>query len=97
MYYVMSTEGNCVSFTNPDAFFETGENAKLALKLCKGCPVIQECLNLAIQNQEQWGVWGGTTPYQRRKMQKQNRIVASKLQRQMMELLQDGRTFPNAS
>lgn len=29
--------------------------------LCNTCPVQQECLDLAIENEEEAGVWGGMT------------------------------------
>jgi WhiB family redox-sensing transcriptional regulator len=39
------------------------ENA--AKKICKGCPVIQQCLNHAFAIPEFFGVWGGTTADER--------------------------------
>jgi hypothetical protein len=30
-----------------------------AARLCIGCPVIAECREAAIANDERWGVWGG--------------------------------------
>ena len=30
-----------------------------AKQVCALCPVITECLDTAIENREQWGVWGG--------------------------------------
>lgn len=62
------------SQVDPDMFFpdsETMENpeqarrvARDAVKVCSGCPYMQECFLWAIQN-EQIGVWGGTTERQR--------------------------------
>lgn len=47
---------------------ENGESRKPALKVCKGCPVIRECLNEAIKNHDWWyGIRAGMTPEQRRK------------------------------
>jgi len=39
------------------------ENAKL---LCDFCPVKALCANYAIVANEQWGIWGGTTPAERK-------------------------------
>ena len=32
---------------------------------CRTCPVLAECLEAALRNGEQWGVWGGRTPAER--------------------------------
>lgn len=32
---------------------------------CRACPVVFECLQSALSNGEQWGVWGGLTPDER--------------------------------
>lgn len=36
---------------------------------CKGCPVIKQCLEYALENHET-GVWGGTSESQRQQMKK---------------------------
>lgn len=36
-----------------------------AATLCFECPIKRECLIQALQNNEQYGVWGGHTPAQR--------------------------------
>lgn len=36
-------------------------------ELCNTCPVQQECLDLAIENEEEAGVWGGLTYTERGK------------------------------
>ena len=51
------------------AFFEEsgGMNAEeRAARLCAGCPVTTECLDDALRNDIRDGVWGGTTPKQRK-------------------------------
>jgi len=45
---------------------------KEAKKVCKGCPVINECLSHAILIPEFFGVWGGMTADER------NRILRKK-------------------
>lgn len=35
---------------------------------CSGCPVKQLCLEYALKNNDQFGVWGGKTPEERNKM-----------------------------
>lgn len=38
---------------------------------CRGCPVINDCLNYALQHPELEGVWGGTTTAQRADLRRQ--------------------------
>lgn len=51
-------------------FPENNENPYDAKRICKACPVINECLAYALRNDERDGVWGGTSPNDRRKMQR---------------------------
>lgn len=37
-----------------------------AVAVCATCPVVQQCQQYAIANEEEFGVWGGLTPEQRR-------------------------------
>lgn len=58
--------------TDPDLFFpETGGDNfqfRTAKKFCSRCPVKAECLNLALVNNEQFGIWGGLTTKERKKL-----------------------------
>jgi WhiB family redox-sensing transcriptional regulator len=49
-------------------FYESHEsNVDLpGVAICNTCPVRAECLNFAVNNDIQHGVFGGLTPYQRR-------------------------------
>ncbi|MEV6579901.1 WhiB family transcriptional regulator [Streptomyces sp. NPDC051582] len=42
-----------------------------AKELCTGCPVREECLAIAVRSDESDGIWGGTTPLERRRMRLQ--------------------------
>lgn len=42
-----------------------------AVKICAGCPVRLNCLDYAIRTDDQWGVFGGLTPDERRALNKQ--------------------------
>ena len=54
-------KGEC-QYTDPDLFFpEVGVNAANARKVCFSCAVRGECLEFALENAEEWGVWGGLT------------------------------------
>lgn len=47
-------------------FPERGEPVKNALETCKKCPVRQQCLDMAINNPEREGIWGGQSSRSRR-------------------------------
>jgi len=62
-------EGASCYGLDPEVFFPTTEaEAGLALSYCSICPVRSVCLAWAIQNGERYGVWGGTTEQQRRRL-----------------------------
>ena len=54
----------------PELFFpERGESTKPAKEMCTVCPVSVECLAWALDHREKFGVWGGTSERERRRMQ----------------------------
>ncbi len=67
-------QGACKGVTEHAIFFpntnEKGWQAKQAkaITICQGCQVKEECLNHALQNDEHFGVWGGTTERGRRRI-----------------------------
>lgn len=59
------------SQTDPEAFFpEQGGSTKDAKRICARCPVKTECLNYALANDERFGVWGGLTERERRRLKR---------------------------
>ena len=50
-------------------FFE-GPEADATAFCRDGCPIIERCLLFALVNNERAGVWGGTTPLERRAIRK---------------------------
>lgn len=42
---------------------------------CRQCSVILECLDYAIDNDEQYGIWGGMTPKERTRIRRQPRVI----------------------
>ena len=52
------------------AFFPEGSGPPPsgARLICEGCAVTRECLGYAVVNRENWGVWGGMGPKQRRRV-----------------------------
>jgi len=55
--------------TDPEAFFpEKGGSTREAKKLCAACDVRDECLEYALSNDERFGIWGGLSERERRKL-----------------------------
>lgn len=55
--------------TDPEAFFpEKGGSTREAKKTCARCPVAAECLDYAIEHEERFGIWGGLSERERRKL-----------------------------
>ena len=57
---------------DPDQFFVRGaaQGRKVA-RICGECPVRDTCLEYALANQIEFGIWGGTTERQRRALVRQ--------------------------
>lgn len=59
------------SQTDPEAFFpEKGGSTREAKKVCKGCDVRPECLEEAMQSEDRFGIWGGLSERERRRLNK---------------------------
>lgn len=57
--------------TDPEAFFpEKGGSTREAKRVCVGCDVKAECLEYALANDERFGIWGGLSERERRKLKK---------------------------
>jgi WhiB family redox-sensing transcriptional regulator len=57
--------------TDPEAFFpEKGGSTREAKKVCVGCEVRQPCLEYALAHDERFGIWGGLSERERRKLKK---------------------------
>jgi WhiB family redox-sensing transcriptional regulator len=49
-------------------FPERHEDGRLAKQICADCPVRVLCLNYALDNREQFGIWGGKSVQERRRI-----------------------------
>jgi len=57
--------------TDPEAFFpEKGGSTREAKKVCQQCEVRAECLDYALANDERFGIWGGLSERERRKLKR---------------------------
>lgn len=59
---------------DPGLFFPgRGKSATEAKAICNGCPVRAECLSYALDNDEDFGVWGGLSLSERVKYKRRMR------------------------
>ena len=70
--------------SDPDLFYPLGkgraalEQAEVAKSICRACPSREPCLAFALATRQDLGVWGGTTPEDRRELIRvRRRAVAS--------------------
>lgn len=60
--------------TDPELFFPVADEGTEAFEreaaparaLCAGCPVRAACLDYALETGQDYGIWGGTSPAERR-------------------------------
>mgnify|MGYP006281360343 CR=1 FL=1 len=59
--------------TDPEAFFpEKGGSTREAKRVCLSCEVRAECLEYAIEHDERFGIWGGLSERERRRMKRRS-------------------------
>jgi WhiB family redox-sensing transcriptional regulator len=59
------------SQTDPEAFFpEKGGSTREAKRICSRCEVKSECLEYALGHDERFGIWGGLSERERRKLKR---------------------------
>ena len=57
--------------TDPEAFFpEKGGSTREAKRICQGCEVRDACLDYALANDERFGIWGGLSERERRRIKR---------------------------
>jgi len=57
--------------TDPEAFFpEKGGSTREAKRVCMSCEVRVQCLDYALENDERFGIWGGLSERERRRVKK---------------------------
>jgi len=61
-----------------ELFFEDEKgkfiDVRKAKGICSGCPILDNCLEWALHH-ERYGLWGGTTPYERMQIRRKKNIV----------------------
>jgi WhiB family redox-sensing transcriptional regulator len=67
-------EGNCRN-ESPSVFFPSdGVGVDFARRICATCPVKLECLEYALANGIDHGVWGGASERERRRIARRRRL-----------------------
>jgi WhiB family transcriptional regulator, redox-sensing transcriptional regulator len=65
---------NCLG-VDPDLFFpERGASTKEAKAVCRGCEVRVDCLEYALSHGEKFGIWGGLSERERRRVRRQRAL-----------------------
>ena len=65
-----ASEAKCLN-ADPDVFFpEKGGSTREAKRICGECPVRAECLEYALEEDERFGIWGGMSERERRKLKR---------------------------
>ena len=68
--------GNCANEA-PSMFFPSdGVGVEIARRICATCPVKEPCLEHALLNRIDHGVWGGASERERRRILKRRRLAA---------------------
>ena len=64
------TQANCMG-VDPELFFpERGASTREAKEVCRGCVVRDDCLEYALANGEKFGIWGGMSERERRRLRR---------------------------
>ena len=63
-------QANCLG-VDPDLFFpERGASTREAKAVCRACVVREDCLEYALVNGEKFGIWGGLSERERRRLRR---------------------------
>ncbi|MBK9179532.1 MAG: WhiB family transcriptional regulator [Acidimicrobiales bacterium] len=69
--------GNCREH-HPSVFFPSdGVGVEVARRICATCPVQGPCLEFALTQRIDHGVWGGASERERRRILKRRRLAAA--------------------
>jgi WhiB family redox-sensing transcriptional regulator len=68
------SRANCMG-VDPDLFFpERGASTREAKEVCRGCVAREDCLEYALDNGEKFGIWGGMSERERRRLRRARAI-----------------------
>ena len=69
-------QGNCRLYAPATFFPSDGVGVDRARKICATCPVIETCLDYALEERIEHGVWGGCSERERRRILKRRQLEA---------------------
>lgn len=78
--------------TDPELFFPIGTTGQALLQIAKAksvcceCPVHVECLQFALETNQDTGIWGGTSEEERRQMRREQAAREKALRQQRAAL-----------
>lgn len=65
-----AADAKCLQ-ADPETFFpEKGGSTREAKRICVECGVREQCLDYALENDERFGIWGGLSERERRKLKR---------------------------
>jgi WhiB family redox-sensing transcriptional regulator len=67
-------EGNCRTESPARVFPSDGVGVEVARRVCATCPVKSPCLEYALRNGIDHGVWGGASERERRRIARRRRL-----------------------
>ena len=68
------SRANCLG-VDPELFFpERGTSTREAKEVCRGCVAREDCLEYALDNGEKFGIWGGMSERERRRLRRARAI-----------------------
>lgn len=67
-------EAGLCAQTDPEVFFpDKGGSTTSARAVCQSCDVRQQCLEYALAHDERFGIWGGLSERERRRLKRSRR------------------------
>ena len=75
--YVWMLRAKCRGISPSEFFPSDGVGVEVAQRICDDCPVRLECLEYALENRIEHGVWGGASERERRRILRRRRQAAA--------------------
>src|SRR4051812_36677469 len=75
--YAWMLQARCRGASPTEFFPSDGLGVESAQHICHGCPVQVECLEYALENRIEHGVWGGASERERRRILRRRRQLSA--------------------
>ena len=69
--YAWMNRGLCGQVGGDEWFPDKGGSTREAKKVCRGCEVVADCLEYALEHDERFGIWGGLSERERRRLKRE--------------------------